>query len=149
MANTVYNVAKSRWLSGDLDMNSDTIKTILVEGTPTINADHATVAAVLAAGAELVCTGYTAGPGSASRKTNTMTVAQDDTNDRATAATNAQTWSTLSGGDVIRAYLIYEHVSGTDDTLNFPIAIVDTDTGLPLTTNGSDVALGVVTVRLT
>lgn len=149
MANTVYNVAKSRWLSGDLDMNSDTIKTLLIEGTPTINPDHATVAAVLAAGAELVCTGYTAGPGSTSRKTNTVTVTQEDASDRASAATNSQTWTALSGGDVIRAYLLYEHISGTDDTLNFPIAIVDTDTGLPLTTNGSDVSLGAVTIRLT
>lgn len=148
MANVYYNIAKGRHQSGDLDLNSDTIKVLLIEGSTAPDPDHDTVAEVVAAAAELVCTGYTAGPGSASRKTLTVTVTVDDTNNRSDAVSNSQTWTALSDGSIIRQYLIYEHISGSDDTLNIPIACVDTDSGLPLTTNGSDVSLGAVTLRM-
>ena len=148
MAATVYNVAKKKWLDGTLDMDTDTIKVLLITGTVSINPDHATVAAVLAAMAEANGTGYTSGVGSSSRKTVTMTVAQDDANDRATATSSTTSWTGVSLAATIKGYLYYKHASGSDDTLNFPIGFVDDATGLPLTTNGSDVNLAASVFRL-
>jgi hypothetical protein len=148
MANFIYNVAKTRMQNGGLDLDTDTIKCLLVEGSTAGDPDHATVAAALAVHAELVCTGYTAGPGSSSRKTETITVTGDNANDRSDAVTGSQTWTALSDGSIVQKYLIYKHVSGSDDTLNIPIALIDTATGLPLTTNGSDVTRAATTLRL-
>ena len=147
MANLVYNIAKRDY--DPTSLAAATVKMLLIEGSGASDPDLTTVAAVLSARAELVCTGYTAGPGSASRQTSAITAAVDNTNDRATATATLETFTALSGGDVIRAYLLYVHISGTDDALNIPLAWIDTATGLPLTTNGSNVEVGSVVLRWT
>lgn len=149
MASFVHNVAKKKLLEGTLDLDNDTIKILAITGAGTPNPDHATVTAVLAATAEANGTGYTQGPASASRKTVAVTVAQDDSNDRATATTAATSWSSVTLGATIKALLIYKHASGSDDSLNFPIAYIDDAAGLPFTTNGSDINLAAQVLRLT
>lgn len=152
MANTVYNVAKGNLLNDLLatDIASGaTFKVLLVQGSTAPDPDHDDVAAVLAAAAELTgATGYTGGAGGAGRKTVTFSVAVDDTNNRADATRSATSWTGLNAGTV-RQWLLYRHISGTDDTLNIPVYAVDTATGLPLTLNGSDVSLSADTFRLT
>lgn len=153
MSNFLYNVAKKMAWDGTLDIDaSSTVKMALIAGTAAADPDKATVSAVVAATAELSTTGYASGPGGAGRKTLTMTVSQDDTNDRADAASNSQTWTAVSASgaphDKINKVLIYKHASGSDDTLNFPIANIDTATGLPLSLNGSDVTVAAQTLRI-
>lgn len=143
MATTVYNVAKKKYSPDDLA--GATVKVLLIETTCTVDPDHATVAAVLATGAEFSGTNYTAGASSTDRKTVVVTAAQDDTNNRATATTATTTWSAINGGD-INQFLIYVH-TGSNDASNIPVMIVDDATGLPLTTNGSDVDLAAQVVR--
>lgn len=152
MSNTIYNEAKARMQNGGLDLDTDTIKVLAIAGTGALDPDHGTVAAVLAASAELSTTGYTGGAGGSGRKTVTMAVTKDNANDRSDAVSNSQTWSAVSAGsapnDKIQKFLFYKHVSSSDDTLNIPIFAVDTASGLPFTLNGSDVQLAAQTLRL-
>ena len=144
MANTVYNIAKK--IDGSLDIDTDTVKMLLISGSTAPDPDHTTVSAVLAAAAELSATGYTPGAGSSDRKTLTMTVTVDNTNNRVDHASIAQTSTALNSGTV-RQVLIYKH-TGTNDANNVPIMCVDTTTGLPLTLNGSDVTVAAQTYRI-
>jgi hypothetical protein len=144
MANTVYNISKK--IDGSLDIDTDTVKMLLISGSTAPDPDHTTVSAVLAAAAELSATGYTPGAGSADRKTLTMTVTVDNANNRVDHATNSQTWTALNSG-TIRQVLIYKH-TGTNDANNVPIMCIDTATGLPLTLNGSDVTVAAEIYRI-
>lgn len=155
MANTVFNVAKTNLLNDlfNTDIGSGrTFKVLLISGSTAPNPDHTTVAQVLAAAAELSgATGYTGGPGGSGRKTTTLTVTQDDTNDRADAVTGSSSWTGTNTGTV-RQYLYYRHESSSDDTLNIPLFCVDTASGLPLTLATSpattDITLNASTFRL-
>jgi|GEM_PF-3267827 len=144
MATTCYNVAKKKYSPDDLA--GATVKVLLIETACTIDPDHATVAAVLATGAEFSGTNYTAGVASTDRKTVVVTAAQDDANNRATATTATTSWTAINTG-IINQFLVYVHVSGVDDALNFPVMIVDDASGLPLTTNGSNVNLAAQVIR--
>jgi hypothetical protein len=144
MANTVYNVAKK--VDGSLDVDTDTVKMLLISGTTAPDPDHTTVSAVLAAAAELSATGYSPGASSTDRKTLTVTVTVDNANNRVDHTTNSQTWSALNSG-TLRQVLIYKH-TGTNDASNVPIMCIDTASGLPLTLNGSDVTVGAQTYRI-
>lgn len=143
MATTIYNVAKKKYSPDDLA--AATVKVLLIETTCTINPAHATVAAVLATGAEFSGTNYTPGASSTDRKTVVVTAAQDDANDRGTATTATTSWTAINAGTIVQ-YLIYVH-TGSNDASNIPVMIVDDATGLPLTTNGSNVDLAAQVVR--
>jgi hypothetical protein len=155
MANTVYNIFKTNLLNDILGTDiasGKTFKVLLISGSTAPNPDHATVSAVLAAAAELSgATGYTGGPGGSGRKTITFTVTQDDTNDRTDAVSGTASWTGTNTGTV-RQLLIYRHESGTDDTLNIPVACIDTTTGLPLTLATSpsttDITMNAQTIRV-
>lgn len=147
MSNIVYNQAKNRLATGALDLDSDTIKVIPLgvapNGGAAENPDTDTVTAVLADATELSCTGYTGGVGSTDRKTLTVTATLDDTNNRSNVSHGGATWSALSAGthSSIAGYLIYEHVSGADDSQNIPIMYVNASPFSSLALNGSDVSL--------
>lgn len=150
MSNIVYNRAKLRVATGDLDIDSDTIKVILLGTAPNggaaENPDTDDVASVLANAPELDCTGNTGaarGAGGTGRKTLTSTPSVDDTNNRANVAHSGASWTALSAGtdSAIAGYLIYEHVSGSDDALNFPIMYVNASPFSSVSLNGSDVSL--------
>lgn len=131
MAETIYNAAKTGIANGTIDLDTDTIHILLIEAaTPTPDPDHATVSAVTAATAEAVGTGY-------ARKTSiTVTVQQDDTNDRAEVLIPAQTWTGANWGDAT-ALLVFKQV--TNDADSIPISWHDT--GFPITTNGGDLTV--------
>lgn len=143
MATTVYNIAKKKYSPDDLA--AATVKVLLIETACTISADHDDVAEVLATGAEFSGTNYTSGASSTDRKTVVVTAAVDNGNDRGTATTATTSWSAINGG-TINQFLIYVH-TGSNDASNIPVMIVDDATGLPLTTNGSDVDLAAQVVR--
>ena len=155
MANTAYNVLKTNLLNDYLSTDiasGKTFKVLLIEGSTAPDPDHSTVAAVLAAAAELTgATGYTGGPGGSGRKTVTFTVTQDNANNRTDAVTGTASWTGTNTGTV-RQLLIYRHESGSDDTLNIPLVCVDTTTGLPLTLATSpattDITMNAQTIRV-
>lgn len=151
MANFYYNIAKRGMIDGSIDLDTDTIKMALIAGTAAGDPDHTTVTAVTAVSVELSTTGYVAGGAGAGRKTLTITPSTDNTNDRADAVTNSQTWTAVAASgsphDKVQKLLIYKH-TGTADGSNIPIALIDTATGLPLTLNGSDVTVAAQTIRV-
>ena len=131
MSSFIYNVAKARLAGGDLPWGTATLKVMLITTGYTGNADDANMD--LAAAVEINGTGYTAGPGSTDRKTlASPTVTQDDVNNVAKLdANDPAAWSGLSTGESVVAAVVYQHVSDSDDTLNFPIAYLD-DGGFPI-----------------
>jgi len=135
MANeTVYNKAKTNIANGTLDLDTDDIRIALCEGTLAAGAydpDVASLTALFAAMAEASGTGYV-------RKSSlSVTVQQDDTNDRAEMLIAAQTWTGADWGDAT-ALVVYAHVDGTDAN-DYPISFHDA--GFPVTTNGGDLTV--------
>jgi len=147
----VFNVAKVKFANGTLDFDTDVIKVTLFDSDfafPfTLDAfkDKATVAAILTTpGWEAAGGTYTNGPGGTIRLTLAgVSVAQDDINNRAKLIANDVEWAGDAGGinvGTVNGALVYKHVSGTDDTLNFPIAWYD-DGGFPIATNGGSLKI--------
>ena len=135
MANAAYNKAKAELLKGTLDFDApDDIRVMLLE-TAGFDADHATIAAVLAGAAvELTSTNYSrqalAGEG----------VTQDDVNDRGEFDATDATFSSVSqaGSENVVAAIVFKFI--TNDSSSIPIAYIDTG-GFPITANGSDIVI--------
>ena len=135
MANAAYNEAKTELLKGTLDFDApDDIRVMLLE-TAGFDADHATIAAVLAGAAvELTSTNYSrqalAGEG----------VTQDDVNDRGEFDATDATFSSVSqaGSENVVAAIVFKFI--TNDASSIPIAYIDTG-GFPITANGSDIVI--------
>lgn len=120
MAETVYNVAKAGLMDGSIDLDTDDIRALLLTGSVTIDADHATVAAVIAANTE-------ASDGSYGRVAlTTETVTQNDTDDRGEFDADDIDFDTLDN-ETPTACVIYKHV--TNDSDSIPISIHDTNFG--------------------
>lgn len=143
MASGFYNKGLYEIISGTIDLDTDTLKLMLVDTSYTFDADHEVVDngasnATDPSHNEIVATNYTAGFGGAGRKTVTITGQENDTNNRADFALADVTWTALGGAsnDTIGgAILIKENTNDTDSRL---IAFFDlTDTP----TNGSDITL--------
>lgn len=140
MAETVYNIFKYGALLGNFDLEADTIRALLFTGSVTIDPDHATVAAVVAANTE-------ASDGSYARVTlTTLDVAQNDTNDRAEFDADDIDFGALDN-ETPTAMLIYQFI--TDDAGSDPIAIFDTNFGDPSNGAGYVVQLPNKLLRLT
>lgn len=107
-------------MEGDMDLEAHDIRTLLLTGSVTINADHATVAAVLAANTEandasyarVACTGEAA--------------TQDDANDRAEFDVSNLDYGSLDN-ETPTAILFYRHVTNDSDSL--PLSIHDSGFG--------------------
>ncbi len=134
MAETVYNLAKSGMADGSIDLDTNTIRILLLKTTAAgaYDPDLNTVADVLAVGSVAECdfTNY-------ARKTMTVTVSVDDTNNRANIDATDVTWSSAGGAsnNTPVAALIYKFV--TNDAGSTPIAYYDTNFG-STSTNGGD-----------
>ena len=142
MSETVYNVAKKQLVDGNLDLDSggDDIRSLLLTGSVTINPDHATVAAVVAANTE-------ASDGSYSRVAATgEATSQDDTNDRAEFDINDLDYGALDN-ETPTAVLIYKFV--TNDSDSIPISIHDTGFGAAANGAGYVVSFPNNVLRLT
>jgi hypothetical protein len=134
---TVYNNAKELLLNGGVDFGNDTIKLLVYDNTQAYTPDPDDgpfVDDIIGVSAtEMSGTGY-------SRKTLTVTVTQDDTDDEGVMDASDVTFSGLDAG-TIQGWIIYKEVTNDTDS---PV-ILATDDGdiadLPLTTNGSDVTI--------
>ncbi|PYS90496.1 MAG: hypothetical protein DMF62_04855 [Acidobacteria bacterium] len=148
MADTVYNVAKARVASGATDLDTSTLKMLLLKTTAAgaFNPDLVSVTALKAVSGvvEADFTGYV-------RKTLTsVTVTQDDTNDRANVDSANVTWDPAGGAtnNTPVAAVIYHDVDGTDANSKL-VSYHDTNFGVTAT-NGSPYTVNIADfVRLT
>ena len=123
MANTLYDLGRKAFLDADIDMLVDDIKVALVKAayTPAPTTDQFYDPAITA---------------------NVQGTPQSLTTPSTTAgvfdADNA-TFSAVAGGATINYLVLYKD-TGTPTTSPL-IAIIDTATGLPLSTNGGDITI--------
>lgn len=91
--------------------------------------------------AEITATNYTRGWGGAGRKTVTLTVAEQDANNRAVIRISDPVWTALGGAvndQATSALLIIEGVA--NDTTSIIVGVFDYAAS-PIQTNGSDLTL--------
>lgn len=136
MASGVYNKVKKMLLDATIDLDTDTIKVMLVTSSYTPNADHDFVDDI--SGNELSGTGYTAGFGNSGRKTlSNKSVTQDDATDKGVFDNTADlTWSSINAGTAAYAVLIKEI---TSDAASIPICWLELSPNV--TTNGGDLTV--------
>lgn len=140
MAETVYNRAKLAFMEGDLDLEAHDIRTLLLSGSVTINPDHATVAAVIAANTEVshgtygrvACTGETC--------------TQNDTDNRAEFDVSNVDYGALASVTPT-ALLMFRFI--TNDSDSIPISIHDSGFGAPANGAGYVVTFPNDVLRLT
>ena len=122
MANALYTKAKQHLLDGTIDLDTNNIRAIFVDGadyTPNI-ATHETLADIPAGGRVAVS-------GALTSKTVT-----DGVFDAADITVSAVT------GDQFEYIVLYQH-TGTEAALL--LLLIDTATGLPCTPNGGDITI--------
>src|SRR3972149_4757249 len=140
MASFVYNTAAKEIADATIDLDTNTLKVMLVTASYVADRDNDVVDAGGANDAvdhEINVTGYTRGWGGAGRRTAVVTVGVDKTNDRGEVFIADLTWTALGAGATIAAaILIKEGVA--NDTTSRLIAYFDlADTA----TNGGDITL--------
>lgn len=139
MANAGYNIAKSSFLNGDVNVDSDTIKAILCMTNTTsdteIDVDNVDALTLLD---EMDGSGFTWGHGNTGRKTLATTIVTNDASDRAEVniAALSTTWATLGAGTrSVQGVLIAKEGSANDTTA---IPLVYLDFAAPVAANGQD-----------
>jgi len=121
MANALFDKARQRFLEGQFNWNTDTIKAVLVDtGTYTVNLSAHEFLSDIGTGARISVSGAFTG--------KATTGGAADANDL--------TFTSVSGAS-IEAIVLYKD-TGTDSTSPL-IAFIDTATGLPITPNGGDI----------
>lgn len=121
MANALFDKARQRFLEGQFNWNTDTIKAVLVDtGTYTVNLSAHEFLSDIGSGARITVSGAFTG--------KTTTGGAADAND--------VTFTSVTGAS-IEAIVLYKD-TGTDATSPL-IAFIDTATGLPITPNGGDI----------
>lgn len=135
MASGMYNKAIQEMAKALIDLDTDTLKIMLVGSGYTFDPDHDTVNQ--ASGSEISVSGYTGGFGGAGRKTVTITVNENDTNNRADVVIGDLTWTALATGATVAGAILIKEAGGADSGSRL-IAYFDlTDTP----TNGGDFTL--------
>ena len=107
MANVVYNAFKKNIMNGSIDLDSDTIKVMLVTSSYTPDQDNHDYKDDVTN--EVSGTGYTAGGAALSNKS----VSQDNTNDKGVFDADDVTWS--SSTITARGAVLYKD-TGDDST---------------------------------
>lgn len=121
MANALFDKARQRFLEGQFNWNTDTIKAVLVDtGTYTVNLSAHEFLSDVSAGSRIATSGAFTG--------KATTGGAADAND--------VTFTSVTGAS-IEAIVLYKD-TGTDSTSPL-IAFIDTATGLPITPNGGDI----------
>lgn len=123
-------------LNGVYDLDTSTLKVMIIKSTYTVDPDETSVTALAAA--ECDATGYTGGFGGAGRKTATVTSQQNTASNRWDWAIADLTWTALGGAannTLGGCALVFPN---TNDAGSTPIAFFDF---VDFTTNGSDVTL--------
>ena len=123
MANALFDKARQRFLEGQFNWNTDTIKAVLVDtGTYTVNLSAHEFLSDIGTGARISTSGAFTG--------KATTGGAADAND--------VTFTSVTGAS-IEAIVLYKD-TGTDATSPL-IAFIDTATGLPITPNGGDIII--------
>jgi hypothetical protein len=135
MASLIYNSFHEDLARGNIDMDTNTFKMMLVTSTYTPNKDtHADRADVTN---EVSGTGYTAGG-----KTVTCTVARDNANDRTTLTFAAESWT--SSTITARGAVVYKSTgTAANDLLVFY-----NDFGGDITTSNTTFSVGSSVITL-
>ena len=121
MANALFDKARQRFLEGQFNWNTDTIKAVLIDtGTYTVNLSAHEFLSDVGSGSRIATSGAFTG--------KTTTGGAADANDI--------TFTSVTGAS-IEAIVLYKD-TGTDSTSPL-IAFIDTATGLPITPNGGDI----------
>lgn len=121
MANALFDKARQRFLEGQFNWNTDTIKAVLVDtGTYTPNLSAHEFLSDIGTGARISISGAFTGKTTAG----------------GAADANDITFTSVTGAS-IEAIVIYRD-TGVDSTSPL-IAFIDTATGLPITPNGGDI----------
>jgi hypothetical protein len=121
MANALFDKARQRFLEGQFNWNTDTIKAVLVDtGTYTVNLSAHEFLSDIGTGARISTSGAFTG--------KATTGGAADAND--------VTFTSVTGAS-IEAIVLYRD-TGVDATSPL-IAFIDTATGLPITPNGGDI----------
>ncbi len=140
MASLVYTQALMEMMDGTIDIDTDTIKCMLVEDGYVPDQDDT----VIDDGGgndpidhEISVSGYTGGFGGAGRKTVSIALTANDTNNRVDIGIEADlTWSSLGAGATIAGAILVKEI--TNDTLSRLIAYFDVN---DFATTGGDYTL--------
>jgi hypothetical protein len=108
MASGVYNQFKSQTLKKLIDLSADTIKVALLDSSHAFDADSANWSSVSAN--EVSGAGYSAGGNTLA----SLSVIQDDSNDRAKWDADDSTWSSAT---ITAAHAVIYDDTATDDPL--------------------------------
>jgi len=111
VADVIYNSFKGKIMDGSIDLDTDTIKVVLVTSSYTPNIDTHTQYSHITN--QVTGTGYTAGGATLANKS----VAVDTTNDRAKFDADDTTWTSAS--ITARGAIIYKYIDdggSPDDT---------------------------------
>ena len=134
MSNILYNLGKKERLSGAINLTSDTIKIMLLNDTYTPDPDDDYVSDVVTK--ELV---NDSGSGYERKTLANKEFTEDDVNDKGIFDADNVLYTAIDTTLDIAVIVIYKD-TGTDATSTLILAI-DTMTGLPKPTNGSNVQL--------
>ncbi len=125
-------------LTGALDLDTDTLKVMLLKASYTPNPDHKFVSSI--AGSECDATGYTGGFNGTSRKTlGSVTVSEDATaNEAVVDAADPSAWEGLGGDTDNEVGYIATIKEITNDAASLVVSINEF---APLNTNGGNVEI--------
>lgn len=120
MSNVVYNEAKRAIFAGEIDLNADDIRVLLVMTNTTIDSENDSIVNV----DDFTTLDEFDGANYARKALANEAVNKDTTNDRAEFDADDVTWTALGAGtrDCDGA-LVYKHVN--DDTDSIPIVYLD------------------------
>lgn len=140
MVDSVYNVYKDGLAEADEDWPVGDYRALLLVGATTFDADHATVAAVLAANTEASDVSY------ARQALTSKTATQDNTNDRANLDAATVDFGALNN-ETPTAMVIFRQV--TSDADSPPVSFHDTNFGTPANGAGYTVEFPNDVLRIT
>jgi len=106
----VFNRAKARLLSGNLDLGSANLRCLLLKAGYVYDPDDDFVADLVPASTELTVAGY------ARQVLTGLAVTEDDAGDRARAAAAAVDFGALAAGETIDAAVVFELVTNDADS---------------------------------
>jgi len=119
-------------VNGSIDLDTDTLKVMLVSDSYTTDKDHEFVSSVNTY--EISTSGYSGGFNGAGRKTATVATQYNATSDRVEVVITDITWSSLQSGATIGAAILIKEI--TNDAASPVIAVWDFTTNVA--TNGGD-----------
>lgn len=142
MASTAYSNGIELILNSTFDLDTDTVKSMLVQNTYPEDPDQAFVDngdANDLASHECTATGYTGAFAGADRLATAITVTEQTANNRVVCIPADKTWTAIGGAanNTLEGVAIIREI--TNDTLSIPIVFLLFSAGL--TTNGSDITV--------